>query len=319
MYPSASLRALTDPELFARLDALVAQERENSADIVNHLSELDRREKVLDRAYSSLFDYCRRRLGYSEQEAYLRIRAARAVGDFPEILERLRSGRLQLDSIARLYPHMNDENSRQLLEKVEGASKREVLALVAAFDPTPAPERDIVVPVPSAPSTSKPQESAAPEIIPTTTLRFHFTGDDELMRMVGKLRALLRHKYPDGRLESIFKEAAKQLLEMLERRRSLVKRRTQSTAGRVPPEARHGSRKVPRSVKAEVWSRDQGRCAFRAEDGTLCGSREALEYDHIVPWADGGRSDTPDNIRLLCRPHNQRLGRRRFGPRRRLC
>ncbi|MEK7383982.1 MAG: hypothetical protein AAB262_11955, partial [Elusimicrobiota bacterium] len=30
-----------------------------------------------------------------------------------------------------------------------------------------------------------------------------------------------------------------------------------------------------------------------------------------------GPSDAPDNIRLLCRTHNQRLGRRRFGPRRR--
>jgi hypothetical protein len=50
--------------------------------------------------------------------------------------------------------------------------------------------------------------------------------------------------------------------------------------------------RVPGSVRRAVWTRDNGRCAN-------CGSRERLEYDHIVPISKGG-SNTERNIELLC-------------------
>ena len=39
-----------------------------------------------------------------------------------------------------------------------------------------------------------------------------------------------------------------------------------------------------------------------------------LEFDHIIPWAQGGLSDDPDNIRLLCRTHNQWTAREQTAP-----
>jgi 5-methylcytosine-specific restriction endonuclease McrA len=341
MITPSSLKALTNAELIARLKMLAAQERECVADVVEHLMELYDRELALDEAYASIFEFCVKGLNYSESAAFLRIRAANASAANPEVLRRLRSGRIHLDTIARLYPYLTKENCAPLLDLADGASKRKVLALVASLGDTPPAMRDVIVPVPAvrrpeaapAPAveplpgletgvTAEPgspvARAQAPEVIPPPCHRFHFTGDDELFGLIGRLKGLLRHKYPDGRLDSIFKEAAKVLLEKLERERLPKKtRRPPLNAGLAPKAERLGSRIVPRTVKREVWSRDQGRCAFRAEDGTLCGSREALEYDHIVAWADGGRSDTAANIRLLCRAHNQRLGRRRFGPRRR--
>jgi len=53
------------------------------------------------------------------------------------------------------------------------------------------------------------------------------------------------------------------------------------------------------------WARDGGRCAWRFDDGSVCGSRDWIEYDHVRPVARGGRSDTPRNVRLLCRLHNR--------------
>ena len=50
-------------------------------------------------------------------------------------------------------------------------------------------------------------------------------------------------------------------------------------------------------VRREVWRRDQGRCA-------RCGSREKLEYDHIIPVSKGG-SNTARNIELLCEACNR--------------
>src|SRR5204862_6279928 len=88
-----------------------------------------------------------------------------------------------------------------------------------------------------------------------------------------------------------------------------------ASADTAKPPAAKRTRRVPVAVKAAVWKRDHGRCAYLAQDGRRCESRDFLEYDHVIPWAVAGRSDCADNIRLLCRPHNQRLARRRFGPR----
>ncbi|MDX6767945.1 MAG: HNH endonuclease signature motif containing protein [Elusimicrobiota bacterium] len=308
----------------SRLDSLVHQERESLTEIVEHLMEVDRREAALDRGYPSLFTYCVNELGYSEGAAYLRIRAARAASAFPDVLDRLRAGRIHLEGIARLYPHLTNDNAATLLDIIDGASKREIISFVATLQPEPAPERDVIVPVqaPTQPvhDTSQSNEPPHARVIPPPNHRFHFTGDHELLSMIERLRGLLRHKYPDGRLESILKEATRTLLNKLERDRSpsLTNPHRSNAAGASRPH-RIGSRVIPRTIKRAVWARDDGRCAFLAPDGRRCESRDALEYDHVVPWADGGRSDTTDNVRLLCRAHNQRHGRRRFGPRRRLC
>jgi 5-methylcytosine-specific restriction endonuclease McrA len=57
---------------------------------------------------------------------------------------------------------------------------------------------------------------------------------------------------------------------------------------------------IPEHVRAEVWRRDQGRCVD-------CGSREQLEFDHVVPWSEGG-SNTARNIELRCESCNRAKG-----------
>jgi hypothetical protein len=59
---------------------------------------------------------------------------------------------------------------------------------------------------------------------------------------------------------------------------------------------------IPERVRNEVWRRDQGECA-------RCGSRERLEYDHIIPVSKGG-SNTARNIELLCQSCNGAKGAR---------
>jgi hypothetical protein len=57
---------------------------------------------------------------------------------------------------------------------------------------------------------------------------------------------------------------------------------------------------IPTSVKREVWRRDQGRCVE-------CGSKEKLEFDHIIPVSKGG-SNTARNVQLLCEKCNRSKG-----------
>jgi hypothetical protein len=66
--------------------------------------------------------------------------------------------------------------------------------------------------------------------------------------------------------------------------------------------AARGARRepIPESVRHEVWRRDGGQCVD-------CGSRDRLEYDHIIAVANGG-SNTARNIELRCQTCNRKKG-----------
>ncbi len=55
--------------------------------------------------------------------------------------------------------------------------------------------------------------------------------------------------------------------------------------------------RISEEVRIAVWRRDEGKCV-------RCGSRENLEYDHIIPISQGG-SNTVRNIELLCEKCNR--------------
>ena len=57
------------------------------------------------------------------------------------------------------------------------------------------------------------------------------------------------------------------------------------------------ARLIPSAIKLAVWKRDLGQCR-------LCGSKENLHFDHILPYSKGGTSTSEKNIQLLCMKHN---------------
>jgi hypothetical protein len=86
------------------------------------------------------------------------------------------------------------------------------------------------------------------------------------------------------------------IFESFDRERIRFERLKQKfdSSSQVEKQPRH---RIPEKVRIEIWQRDGGKCA-------KCGSREKLEYDHIVPLSKGG-SNTARNIELLCEKCNR--------------
>jgi 5-methylcytosine-specific restriction endonuclease McrA len=69
-----------------------------------------------------------------------------------------------------------------------------------------------------------------------------------------------------------------------------------------------GSTRAWRKVRAYVLERDGYTCRVPDADGRPCGA-PATDAGHIVPKGQGG-TDTPDNLRGECEPHNSSDGGR---------
>lgn len=57
---------------------------------------------------------------------------------------------------------------------------------------------------------------------------------------------------------------------------------------------------IPEAIRSEVWRRDGGCCVN-------CGSKENLQFDHIIPVSQGGATSV-QNLQLLCLRCNRAKG-----------
>jgi Holliday junction DNA helicase RuvB len=121
------------------------------------------------------------------------------------------------------------------------------------------------------------------EIDTETAERIAQSADGTPLDVLNRLRHIrdYAHIRSNGRITS---EVAGQALKML-------------AAAEESSAANEGRGSIPSDVRREVWRRDGGKCA-------KCGSRERLEYDHIIPVTRGG-SNTARNIELLCEACNR--------------
>jgi len=53
-----------------------------------------------------------------------------------------------------------------------------------------------------------------------------------------------------------------------------------------------------------VFERSGRCCEFIGENGKRCQSKHQLEWDHVIPWSQGGGNDEK-SLRVYCRTHNQ--------------
>ena len=339
------LTELTDSELLARVKSLVQSERWATAALVAHLAEIESRKLYLEEGCRSLFSYCTQVLHLSEHAAYNRIEAARAIRRFSLVLAALERGDVHLSAVKLLAPVLTFENHRELLTAAKHKSKREIEELIARVRPQPEipalvrkmPARKpagtgtgtatAAAATAAATATAAAKEQPAPAtaarlsfvpgspprpatVVPLAPERYkvQFTASAATCDKLRRAQELLRHRMPNGDVAEIFDMALDVLLGDLEKKKFAATDRPRQVGTATPGRSRH----IPAEVKRAVWQRDQGRCAFVSPNGGRCTEHGQLEFDHVRPHGDGG-SATVDNVRLLCRRHNQYEAQQFFG------
>ena len=339
---------LTDPALLDRTRELVTDEKRLLHLVLDHIREIDDRKLYAARGYSSLFAFVVEELGYDEASAYRRIAAVRAIRDVPAVKQKLREGSLTLSTVALVQGHLRTESKAQartpeqksaLFAEVEGKSKRETERHLASLTPASHAGR---------PELQRPVTATRTELRLTVNAEFmqrlerlrelHFHTDsfarmEDLLGFAlaiaiqkkdhlqsGTKKSVTPEKVEKGSGEpviapndSLAKIATNGTLNAGSgaRRSSAESRSAKSTCA--ASQSKSSSRSIPTTVKRAVYKRDAGQCQYRdLVSKRICLSRTAIELDHVVPFALGGASSV-ENLRCLCRTHNQWLARQQFG------
>jgi 5-methylcytosine-specific restriction endonuclease McrA len=305
---------LSDGAAWSSYEAAESREIADTAVTLALLSEVDERKLYLQAGYSSMADYCVRRRGMTDDMAWLRIRVARNGRLFPAIFPALAEGRLNLTSVLLLAPKLTPENAQELVAAAAGKTKEELkLLLVERFpQPVEAMPQLGLDPV----GTVEISESAVPmeplparaKIEPVAAERYTLqcTIDKETRELLRYAQSLLGHAAPKSDVGNVLKRSLRALVGELERQKFGKCSRPGKRRGSSNP------RYIPLEVKRAVLERDGGQCAFVGTGGTRCESRELLEFDHQEAVGRGGRA-TVENIRLLCRAHNQYAAEQTYG------
>lgn len=129
------LGALSDRELLGNLQKFNQKECKLKVLVLLYLSEIDTRKLYLVMGYSSLFDFCTMHLRYTRATAARRIRSARAAAKYPEALELLLSGEINITTLSMISDILDQDNHEEILSAIRGRSTRAVELLVSRHRP----------------------------------------------------------------------------------------------------------------------------------------------------------------------------------------
>ena len=295
-----ALKALRNEELVRTVKELVVKEREVTLAVIEHLQELYDRRIHLSSGYASIHEYLVKELRYSDGAAHRRISAMRLVQELPEVKQSIADGTLSLTTASTVQNFFRSEKQKhqksyskeeklKVLDQVAGSSKDVCLKKLAEVSPT----------------------------FQTKEKELHISEDEELIKLMDEFRKLAM--IGDGTPQTIIKTALRLAIKELKRQTQKVKQADpanliQSASLEKPQKNENHSRYARNAVKQEVWPRDEGRCRFIDPlTKRRCTATRHLELDHARPFALDGET-TAENLRLMCRAHNQLLARQTFGP-----
>ena len=329
--------------VMSELKSAVKTERESTLRVIHLLREIERDRHYLSMAYPSLYEFATHELGYSAAAAHRRIQSMRLLKDQPELEKPLEEGTLSLcvaaktqsfiyrESIRRketALPSMSIEERREVVQSVLGTSTREAEKKLIARSPESALPRDRTRVITSEKVLVQfvTEDQVVQKLEDLKGAYAHQTSTEGYGGVIALITDRAHTEWrkkterPADRIEvrPNSRELASDVSGM-DPSRSEPEHREQpdreaspgasnvmgattstSRGGRLPR-----TRHIPSVIKNEIWWRDGGRCTYEDEKtGHQCGSKFAIQIDHITPYSWGGQH-TPSNLRLVCGRHNR--------------
>jgi len=298
------LSHLSDQTLLHNTFLLVKKEKEILSEILSHLQEVQRRRLFCELGHGSLFEYCVKQLGYSEDQSYRRINALKLMREIPEIQTQIEKGELNLSSLTvaqSLFKADATVDKKEVLAALKNKTKREAEKVVRSFSPK-MPERRMF-------TFALTQEQESKWNAVKAKLAHCNLKDEEILERLCDL-FLAPKPAPKAKSQSNSKLTPKTTPNS-------APRPAPSKSSASPTNAKPASistqkatgapttKSIPAATKRQVFTRDQNRC-------TNCNGVYALEIDHKIPLALGGTHHL-SNLRILCRSCNQRAAIRNLG------
>ncbi|MGZ3782872.1 MAG: HNH endonuclease [Pseudobdellovibrionaceae bacterium] len=314
------LSKISNSDLEFQLKNLVAKERKLLHVILEHIKEVDLRKIYLERAYSSLYEYLVKELGYSGSAAMRRLEAARLLKEVPTLAEKIQDGSVNLSQLGELSRALK-EKEKTCGMKISCAQKEELVSIIVGKT-TQETQKELSLALDVQPKNHDSQRMQQDESI---RLEITLTKEQyqKLMTCKDLAAASLFQVNKDFSLGSLIEALADQYLAKKikpEADISPAKTKTKNTDTKnadTKNEAKLTTKTVseterviknrvnktltPKTRKA-VLSRDLC-CQFKDHNtGRQCRSTYALQVDHKTSrWAGGDHSI--ENLQVLCFQH----------------
>jgi hypothetical protein len=271
------------------------------------LLEIENRKEYSGQGFDGLYSFCIKTFGWSESQTATRTQAMYAVRTVPDLKQKIDDGTMSVTTIAQVERYIRQE-------QVE-----------AGTNPTPEDRRSIFESFSNKTSTEVRNEIAERKG-GRIKLKLHLELDEEAEELWKEVRNQSAHSTQGSALNCL-KVLMRSYLEKKcvrsgrsgntnihksgtqesstqessgasQSSHAQQLRRTTSSLTKVSP------RFIPAATRRAIYEKSSHQCEN-------CGSRHALQIDHIHPVAKGGTND-PDNLRVLCRNCNLSRARQIF-------
>jgi 5-methylcytosine-specific restriction endonuclease McrA len=302
------------------LKNLVKDERALCARVLCYLAVVQKRRLFINYGFTDLFTFCRGYLGYTEAEAQNRKSAVFLLNEIPEIKPKIEDGSLSLTAITmaqtlfrrerQLAKPFTKEQKIEILKGLENKSTRDCKREIIKHSSEPVILKERI------------------RILSETHVEIVLPLKKEMLEKVDELKDYFSNAHPNMTNTELFEMLVDRAIEEKRKAQARSRRTVSGAHEKISDSDRACCQKVklnsigikekPSSyikaqVKREVFQKCANQCShIDPVTNVRCQNKRFLEIDHIIPKALGGTSDL-DNLRLLCRAHNQHHAIRYFG------
>ncbi|MEI8346834.1 MAG: HNH endonuclease [Pseudomonadota bacterium] len=271
---------INDQELIDNTALVVKKEKALTMQVLAHLQEMNRRKLFAVLGYGSLFEYCVKSLKYSESETHHRIQVMKLIYGSETAKKAMEEGKLNLTAASMIQKHIKDEE-KDIQRKLTPQEKEQRILPVLGLG-----KRELL-PLLDQMRTLPPKRTYKIELSEDIYKKFEafrkkkgFHTDSEIINLA---------------LEKLLADEPEKPLRQTTR------------------VAKVDTRYIAAQVKRDIQTRAGCQCEYISPlTGIRCQEKRHLEFDHIQPFSLSGTSAV-QNIRLLCKGHNQRAAIEIFG------